>query len=562
MTPNDSPSTPYRAIAPLDDSDPPIEPRPAPLLSGRQCNVLLIAAAVSSACGLAIELLLGTLASYLVGNQALSYGVAVGGFLAAMGLGSYLSQFILSDDEPSIDSNNPNNPGNPKTSASAETARSAHLLTRFIQVELAIAPLSALLPLGLFALFVLDQSLWLGLILVTLILGTLAGLEVPLLTRIIERDRGLKDSLARILALDYVGALFGSIAFPVLLLPVFGMFPTAAMLGSLPALMVIVVGQSFPSMRRWRWWGFVITAALWAIAPLSVPLGNTLENTLYNAPIVSRIQTPYQRIILTRGSQDARLYIDGELQFSTIDEYRYHEALIHPALAAVANLAGNPKRVLLMGAGDGLALREILKWPSVDRVLLLELDPAIVQLARRYPLLAKLHGQAFDDPRVEIRYGDAFSIAPKLNEQFDAIIADFPDPDRNVIAKLYSEGFYQRLRSRLTPNGVFVTQASSPFFAPRAFACVETTLNAAGFMTAPYTVNVPSFGPWGFVLASDRAIDPASLAIDVPTRFLNAAALPAMFVLPKDVQGQTVEVNRLARPIIVKYQADRRWELY
>ncbi len=559
MTPNDSPSTPYRAIAPLDDSDPPIEPPSAPLLSERQCNVLLLAAAVSSACGLAIELLLGTLASYLVGNQALSYGVAVGGFLAAMGLGSYLSQFILSDDEPSI---NPNNPGNPKTSASAETARAAHLLTRFVQVELAIAPLSALLPLGLFGLFVLDQSLWLGLILVTMILGTLAGLEVPLLTRIIERDRGLKDSLARILALDYVGALFGSIACPVLLLPVFGMFPTAVMLGSLPALMVFAIGQSFPSMRRWRWWGLIIAAILWAIAPLSVPLGNLLENTLYNAPIVSRIQTPYQRIVLTRGSQDARLYIDGELQFSTIDEYRYHEALIHPALAASGTPTGNPKHVLLMGAGDGLALREILKWSSVDRVLLLELDPAIVKLARRYPLLSKLHGQSFDDPRVEIRYGDAFSIAPKLNEQFDTIIADFPDPDRNVIAKLYSEGFYQRLRSRLAPNGVFVTQASSPFFAPRAFACVETTLKAAEFITAPYTVSVPSFGPWGFVLASDHTIDPASLAIDVPTRFLNAAALPAMFALPKDVQGQTVEVNRLARPIIVKYQADRRWELY
>lgn len=543
----------------------PNDPRPVPTLSERQCNILLLAAAVSSACGLAIELLLGTLASYLVGNQALSYGLAVGGFLAAMGLGSYLSQFILSDDEPSIDPNHPNHPNHPNNStisASTEATRAAHLLTRFVQVELAIAPLSALLPLGLFGLFVIDQSLWLGLILVTLILGTLAGLEVPLLTRIIERDRGLKDSLARILALDYVGALFGSIAFPVVLLPVFGMFPTAAMLGSLPALMVFAIGQSFPSMRRWRWWGLIIAALLWAIAPLSVPLGNLLENTLYDAPIVSRIQTPYQRIVLTRGSQDARLYVDGELQFSTIDEYRYHEALIHPTLAAAGTPTGQPKRVLLMGAGDGLALREVLKWSSVERVLLLELDPAIVQLVRHYPLLAKLHDDAFDDPRVEIRYGDAFAIAPKLNEQFDAIIADFPDPDHKVIAKLYSEGFYRRLRSRLTPHGVFVTQASSPFFAPRAFACVEKTLNAAGFVTAPYTVDIPSFGPWGFVLASERAIDPASWAIDVPTRFLNAEVLPALFILPKDFQGQTVEVNRLARPIIVQYQADQRWELY
>ena len=540
-------------IFPVTPEDhPESNPKPThspPRLSDRQCNVLLLAAAVSSACGLAIELLLGTLASYLVGNQALSYGVAVGGFLAAMGLGSYLSQFIVGEERP--------DDGQADTLGS-DRARSSHLLQRFIQVELAIAPLSTLLPLGLFGLFIVDQSLWLGLILVTLILGTLAGLEVPLLTRIIERDRGLKDSLARILALDYVGALFGSIALPVLFLPLFGMFPTAALLGSLPALMVFVIGQAFPVLRRWRWWGLIVAAMLWVIAPLTVPLGNALENTLYDSPVIARIQTPYQRIVLTRGSQDVRLYLDGELQFSTIDEYRYHEALIHPALAAM----GTPKRVLLMGAGDGLALREILKWSSVERVVLLELDPAIVRVARHYPLLAKLHRDAFNDPRVEIHYGDAFSIAPKLAETFDVIIADFPDPDQDVIAKLYSEGFYQRLRSRLTPQGVLVTQASSPYFATRAFACVDVTLQPAGYTTAPYTVDVPSFGPWGFVLASDRAINTTSLAINVPTQFLSSEVLPTLFVLPKDIQVSAVEVNRLARPIIVKYQADQRWELY
>jgi len=229
-----------------------------------QVNVLLLAAAVSSACGLAIELLLGTLASYLVGNQALSYGIAVGGFLAAMGLGSYLSQFVA----------------RPRGDAEPEARQVARLLRRFVLVELAIAPLSGLLPLGLFALFALDRSLWLGLIGVTAILGTLAGLEVPLLTRILERDRGLKDSLARILALDYIGALFGSIAFPVLLLPAFGMFPTAALLGSLPALMVFAIGRAFPVVRAWRWVGLCVAGALWAIAPLTVAIGTALERAL------------------------------------------------------------------------------------------------------------------------------------------------------------------------------------------------------------------------------------------------------------------------------------------
>lgn len=508
-------------------------------LTRKQRNVLLGAAAVSSACGLAVELLLGTLASYLVGNQALSFGLAVGGFLAAMGLGSYLSQFIATDE-------------------SDEKQLRSQLLTHFVQVELAIAPTSAILPLGLFALFVANRSLWLGLVLVTLILGTLAGLEVPLLTRIVERDRGVKDALAGILALDYLGALVGSLAFPVLLLPFFGLFPTAAILGSLPALMVFVIGRSFPELRHWRKYGLILAAALWALAPLTVPLTNQMESRLYDAAVIQRVQTPYQRIVMTRWNQDVRLYLDGELQFSTLDEYRYHEALVHPALSA----SGTPKRVLLMGAGDGMALREILKWDSVEKVVLLELDPKMVNLARQHPFLVQANEEAFTDPRVEVRYGDAFTVAPQLEETFDVILADFPDPDRKVIAKLYSEGFYRRLRSRLTPNGVFVTQASSPFFAPKAFACVVTTLEAAGLPTHPYTISVPSFGPWGFVLATQGTFERDDLRLPVETRFLTDATVANLFELPGDIQLGGVEVNRLGHPVIVRYQSDARWQVY
>ncbi|MDC0832653.1 polyamine aminopropyltransferase [Geitlerinema sp. CS-897] len=508
-------------------------------LTRRQRNVLLAAAAVSSACGLAIELLLGTLASYLVGNQALSFGVAVGGFLAAMGLGSYLSQFVAVEDTP----------GKPLKT---------QLLERFVQVELAIAPASAFLPLLLFVLFVVNRSLWLGLILVTVILGILAGLEVPLLTRMMESDRGVKDALAGVLALDYAGALVGSLAFPVLLLPIFGLFPTAAILGSFPALMVFLIGRSFPEMKRWGLVGLATCAALWAIAPLTVPLGDRLENRLYDAPVVARVQTQYQRIVLTRWNRDVRLYLDGELQFSTVDEYRYHEALVHPAMSA----SGTPRRVLVMGAGDGLALREVLKWDAVEKVVLLELDPKVVKLASQHPFLARSNENSFSDPRVEIRYGDAFSVAPSLSETFDVIVADFPDPDREAIAKLYSHGFYLRLRSRLTPNGVLVTQASSPFFATKAFACIAATLNAAGFSSYPYTIDVPSFGPWGFVLATQTEFDPATLRLPIATRFLTPDILPGLFHLPADISLDNVEINRLVHPKIVQYQTEGRWQMY
>ncbi|MUG93917.1 polyamine aminopropyltransferase [Scytonema sp. UIC 10036] len=507
-------------------------------LNDKQRKLLLAAAAISSACGLAVELLLGTLASYLVGNQALSYGIAVGGFLAAMGAGSYLSRFIAAKTEGRFLQN--------------------QLLLAFVQVELAIAPLTALLPLGLFALFVLDGSIWLGLVLVTILLGLLAGLEVPLLTRLVEVSEGVREALAGVLALDYLGALIGSLLFPVLLLPWLGMFPTAFVLGAFPAFMVFAIGRSFPQLRRWAYLGLMVGVLLCTLAPISVPISNNLENNLYKAPVIKRIQTPYQRIVLTRQGQDVRLFLNGDLQFSTLDEYRYHEALVHPAMSATPNR----KRVLVLGAGDGMAVREVLKWREVEKVVLIELDPAVVKLASRHPQLVKVNNKALTDPRVEVINADAFTTAPALKDSFDVIIADFPDPDQEILAKLYSDGFYRRLMGRLADSGVLVTQASSPFFAPKVLSCIAETLAQTGLAVHPYVVDVPSFGPWGFVMASRAVLEPDRLELPVPTRFLTPKILHHLFELPKDVLLGNTKVNRLSDPVIVRYQLDSRWVSY
>ena len=505
-----------------------------------QRNLLLIAASVSSATGLAAELLLGTLATYLVGNQVLAYGVAVGVFLAAMGIGSYFTQFI-----------NPNGDSSGKQHS---------LLIRFVQVELLIAPLTAILPLGLFYLFVIDGLLWLGLFLVTLILGFLAGLEVPLLTRILEQEQGLKDSLAGVLALDYFGALLGSLAFPIILLPWLGLFPTACIIGSFPALMVFLIGKSFPRLRLWRSLSIIMVISLWLFAPLTILVGDRLENSLYNAPVIAKIQSPIQKIVLTRFNQDVRLFLDGDLQFSTLDEYRYHEALVHPAMSAVKN----HRQILLLGAGDGMALREILKYPDVEKIVIIELDREIINLARNYPLLVNVNENAFEDQRVEIVYGDAFKITPELATQFDVIIADFPDPDQEILAKLYSQGFYQRLLSKLSPNGVFVTQASSPFFVPKVLACINKTLASIDYHVYPYIADVPSFGIWGFSLASKNAINFNKLTLSIPTRFLTNQLLQQLFVIPQDIKldPNLVKINRLVHPTIVNYQKDWRGNIY
>ncbi len=510
-----------------------MQARSSPLTSSQQ-RWLLAAAAISSSVGLAAELLLGTLASYLVGNTALAYGVAVGGFLAAMGLGAYISQFI------------------------AVQNHQRQLLRIFLQIELLVAPLTAFLPLALFVVFVADGPIWLGLFLVTLILGILSGLEVPILTRIIEQDRDVKFALAGVLALDYVGALVGSLAFPVIFLPLLGLFPTAVLIGSLPAFMVFILGRLFRGMRSWSYWGLVLGIGLCVFTPFVIPFSDRLENTLYKAPIVSRIQSAYQRIVLTRSGNDVRLFLDGDLQLSTVDEYRYHEALVHPALSA----SPNRRQILILGAGDGMALREILKWPEVEKIVLIELDPAVVKLARQYPVLAANNAHALDDPRVEVIYGDAFALAPKLPNTFDVIIADFPDPDRPALAKLYAQGFYRRLLTRLAPQGVLVTQASSPFFAPKVMDCIATTLADTNLQVYPYTVNIPSFGPWGFVLATPNSLQTSALELPVPTRFLTPALLSNLFQLPADISIGKAKINRLTDPVIVQYQADPRWSAY
>jgi spermidine synthase len=372
-----------------------------------------------------------------------------------------------------------------------------------VLIELALAPLCALLPLALFGLFVADAPVWLGLVLVALILGTLAGLEVPLITRLLEQDEGVKDSLSKVLALDYFGALVGSLLFPIGITALDGIISGGGGDRYVACFDCGGSGLVLSHTQELGQGGFSGGDRLCILAPFTVIIGDRLENSMYEAPIAARIQSPYQRIVLTRKSQDVRLFLDGDLQFSAVDEYRYHEALVHPAMSAIAA----PKQVLLLGAGDGMALREILKWQSVERVVLIELDQAVVNLARQHPFLTRLNQGSFADRRVEVIFADAFVAVPKLMGTFDVIIADFPDPDQEILAKLYAAGFYRRLLPKLAPNGVFVTQASSPFFAPRVMACIATTLESIGLIAQPYTIDVPSFWSLGIrigIAAGDR----------------------------------------------------------
>jgi spermidine synthase len=273
----------------------------------------------------------------------------------------------------------------------------------------------------------------------------------------------------------------------------------------------------------------------------------TARQRLYADPVVAVERSDYQQIVVTERNGDVRLYLDGDLQFSSIDEHRYTETLVHPALAR------EPRRVLILGGGDGLATRDVLRYPSVRTVVQVELDPAVIELANTR--LADLNRGSLRDPRVHLVIDDAFRwLREQPAQGFDAVIVDLPDPDTPVLGRLYSTEFYGLVATTLNPGGLMVVQAGSPYSTPTAYWRTVSTMASAGLAVTPYHVHVPSFGDWGFALAQVGAVPPElRISPQAPDlRFLNDAVLQAAAVFPRDRRPQQLAPSTLDQPRIVQ----------
>jgi spermidine synthase len=242
-----------------------------------------------------------------------------------------------------------------------------------------------------------------------------------------------------------------------------------------------------------------------------------------------------------------RLFLNGNLQFHSRDEYRYHEALVHPAMAA----HGAPKRVLILGGGDGMAAREVLKYASVESVTLVDLDAGMTSLFSTSPDLLALNKGSLVDPRVRVINADAGKWLEQSTERFDFAIADFPDPSNYSLGKLYTVSFYRLLKRHLAESGLAVIQSTSPYNARRAYWSVEASLREAGWRTWPYHALVPSFGEWGFILAGKGYRMPERIPVD--THFLTPDVLKSLFMFPPDMARVEVEPNRLNSQPLVRY---------
>ena len=495
-------------------------------------NVLVIAT-----CGLVYELLAGTLASYVLGDSVTQFSVIIGIYLSALGAGAWLSRFL-----------------------DRELAR------RFVDVELGVAVLGGASAPLLFLSFAHLSFFHVVLYGVVFLIGVLVGLEIPLLMRILKDHLDFKELVARVLAFDYAGALIASLLFPIFLVPKLGLVRTSLLFGILNAavglwatwLMRPLIGGS---VTRLRAQGCVVVALLLVAFVKADAITSLAEDGMFADDIVYSKTTAYQRIVITRNRAGFQLFLNGNLQFSSADEYRYHEALVHPVMMLSGEGGRVVRRVLVLGGGDGLALREILKYPSVESVTLVDLDPGMTQLSHRFPPLARLNRDSFDDPRVRVVNQDAMIWLETDAPPFDAAIVDFPDPNTFALGKLYTTRFYKMLKQRLAPGAAVSVQSTSPLFARNSYWCIVRTLEAAGFQVRPYYTAVPSFGVWGFALARREPFDVPARAPTVALRFLNDQALAAMFTLSEDLGPVPVEINRLDNQSLVRYY-EAEWKRY
>ena len=488
-------------------------------------NVLIVAT-----CGLIYELLAGTLASYVLGDSITQFSLIIGIYLSALGAGAWLSGFIEKG-----------------------------LARRFIEVELGVAILGGASAPLLFLSFSRLSYFHIILYVVVFAIGVLVGLELPLLMRILKDNLDFKDLVSRVLTFDYIGALVASILFPIFLVPKLGLVRTSLLFGLLNGLVGLwgtwqMRGLITGSVMGLRIRASFVILLLAAGVVKANALTTLAEDNLFADEIIYTRTTPYQRIVITRGRAGFQLFLNGNLQFSSADEYRYHESLVHPAMM----LAKQPHRVLVMGGGDGLALREILKYPSVESVTLVDLDPAMTGLAYSFPPLGVLNNHSYDDSRVHVVNKDAMIWLEGSTDPFDVAIVDFPDPNSFALGKLFTTRFYRLLKQHLTADSAISVQCTSPLFARTSYWCIVRTIEAAGFSVKPYQTAVPSFGVWGFALARLQPFD-APVHAPPGLRFLDDPAMAGLFIMPADMAPVPVEINRLDNQVLVRYY-DSEWK--
>nr|WP_092783248.1 polyamine aminopropyltransferase [Jannaschia pohangensis] len=478
---------------------------------------------VVAVAGLIYELIAATVSSYLLGDSIRQFSFVIGVFLSAMGVGAFLSRFVHD------------------------------AVTGFVRAQIGLGLVGGFAALMTFSSYAMAEAVAVPLYGSLIVVGALSGMEIPLLARILKTIGAGRFRFENVLSFDYLGSLLASLAFPVLIVPNLGLISAGLAFGLLN---LAVAGGTLWVFRDHLGWG---TRAAWGLATALVaaaliwsgPMASALDARLYEDEIIFNTRTEYQQVTVTRHRGQTRLMLDASIQFDTLDEARYHEPLVHPAMAQAARRAD----ILILGGGDGMATREVLRWPDVERITLVDLDPAVTTLFRDRDSLAALNDFALRDPRVTIVNADAFTYVRDGEGAFDVAILDLPDPKNLSLSKLYTVEFYRLLKRRMSAQGIVVTQAGSPLFATDAFWITATTVGTE-WSTVPYQSYVPSFGLWGFVMGLPEGMRPRADPLPDGLRYLTPGVWQAAQAFDAGIGPRDVPVNTLStHPLPRAYEA-------
>ena len=500
----------------------------APRLKDGQALWLLAATFAVAVAGLVYELIAGAVSSYLLGDSVTQFSLVIGVFMTSMGIGAWASRYVEGAEQG------------------------------FTSSQILLGIVGGFSAPMLFLAYGYLDGLHAILFSIVIAIGALSGLEIPLITRILTERNAMDHTLSSVLTADYAGALVAAVAFPLLVVPQLGLMAASLVFGLLNLLVAGISVWMFRDKIGWALrgaWGFGLVACIAGLV-WSDRLVSVTDAAFFDDDVVFSEETPYQRIVVTRWKDRYRLFLNGAIQFDSLDEHRYHEALVHPVMSRLARR----KEVLILGGGDGMAVREVLRWPEVERVTLVDLDPRVVELFRENAELAALNDGALLDPRVTTVHEDAWTFIRDSRESYDLILLDLPDPRDFAVSKLYSREFYAPLAERITPHGAIVTQAGSPLFAREAFWSVVRTLSETrnpfapegDLQVLPYHAYVPSFGDWGFALATPG---PLQAPDDLPPglRFYSPEVWPIMTVFPEDTGPVDAKPNSIQSHPLVRY---------
>nr|WP_319400119.1 polyamine aminopropyltransferase [uncultured Carboxylicivirga sp.] len=507
--------------------------------------ILMAAIFATGFSGIIAEYLLSTLATYFLGDSILQWTMIVSTMMFSMGLGSRISKSFK-----------------------------VNLTEKFLILEFALSLVVSFAPMIVYTTSAFTNSLAIVIYAFSILIGTLIGMEIPLVMRINNEYESLRVNISNVLEKDYYGSLIGGIFFVVVGLPFLGLTYLPFFLGTVNFGVAVVVYFMLNILIDKKYKTYLntsialVTVTIIAGVIFSDPIIKYGEQIKYKDKVVYSEQSQYQKIVITQWQDNYWLYLNSNEQLCTMDEMMYHEPLVHP----VMSLHPHPQNVLILGGGDGCAAREVLKYLSVKSIRLIDLDPAMTKLGQEHPILTNLNKGALNNPKVEIINSDGYHYLTQNKDFYDVIIIDLPDPRTVELGRLYSMEFYSVCYRHLRPEGLIITQAGSPYFATKAFKCIIETMREAGFKTIPLHNQVLSLGEWGWSLGmkTQREVN-LKKAIqslhfhNIETQWLNNDAMQLITSFGKDIfpgQNDSVKVNRIHDPVLYKYYLKGNWDLY